>query len=203
MLEKIFDMDNPLMRALYTTADLIILNVLTIVCSIPIITWGAAYSALNEACWRLVKNEEGYLARTYFRSLKSNLKRGSILGLIFLCAIVIWIVDFTAARNVSLVLTVPLYVVAILLLPIAIMSFALLSRYDNTVRGTLKNAASLTIGFFPHCAAMSLLTAGFLAGTLVFFTRAVPLALLMGVSLPCYVNALIYVRIFAKLEEKK
>ena len=57
MLEKIFDMENPLMRALSVVADLIILNVLFVICSIPVITWGASFAALNDVVWHLVRNE--------------------------------------------------------------------------------------------------------------------------------------------------
>ena len=42
----LFDMENPVMRALSTTADLIVLNLLTILCCLPVVTVGAALFAL-------------------------------------------------------------------------------------------------------------------------------------------------------------
>ena len=42
-------MENPVMRALSTTADLIMLNLLTILCCLPVVTVGAALTALNTA----------------------------------------------------------------------------------------------------------------------------------------------------------
>ena len=58
-----FDMDNPVMRTLSMLADIVILNLLTLFCSLPIITAGAAVTALNDACIRLVRMEDGELGR--------------------------------------------------------------------------------------------------------------------------------------------
>ena len=46
-MKRLFDMDNPLMQALGILADLMVLNLLTIVCSLPVLTAGAALTALN------------------------------------------------------------------------------------------------------------------------------------------------------------
>ena len=54
-----FDMDNPVMRTLSMLADVIVLNLLTLLCSLPIVTAGAAITALNDACIRLVRLEDG------------------------------------------------------------------------------------------------------------------------------------------------
>ena len=46
MLKGLFDMDNPFWRFMSLVADLIILNLLFVLCSIPIITIGASTTAL-------------------------------------------------------------------------------------------------------------------------------------------------------------
>ena len=51
--------DNPIMRGMGRLADFIILNLLWVVCSIPIITIGASTTALYTVMLKLVKNEEG------------------------------------------------------------------------------------------------------------------------------------------------
>ena len=44
---KFFDMDSPLMQGLGKMADLLWLNVLTLICCIPIVTIGASFTAMN------------------------------------------------------------------------------------------------------------------------------------------------------------
>lgn len=44
---RFFDLDSPLMSALNKLADLIILNILVIICSLPVFTIGASMTALH------------------------------------------------------------------------------------------------------------------------------------------------------------
>jgi hypothetical protein len=44
---KIFDLDSPLMNVLNKMADLMWLNILTLICCIPIITAGAAFTSMH------------------------------------------------------------------------------------------------------------------------------------------------------------
>ena len=83
MLKNIFDMENPVMRAMGIAADLLILNALTVLCCLPVLTAGAAYTALNDVALRIVRGDDPYPVRTYFRSFRRNLKQGSALGMIY------------------------------------------------------------------------------------------------------------------------
>ena len=74
-----FDMENPVMRTLSTIADLIILNLLTVLCSLPIITAGTAIIALNTVSLRIIRNEDGSLMKDFFQAFTKNLKKGTLL----------------------------------------------------------------------------------------------------------------------------
>lgn len=64
------------MRGLDMVANAAVLTLLTAVCSIPLVTIGAALSASYEAAWA-AKEGRGYLLRTYFSAFKrtSQLQR--------------------------------------------------------------------------------------------------------------------------------
>ena len=51
---RLFNLDNPFMLALNKLADLIILNFLTMICCIPVITIGASMTALNYVALKIV-----------------------------------------------------------------------------------------------------------------------------------------------------
>ena len=91
---RFFNMDSPLFSFLNRVADLIILNLLTLVCCIPIFTVGAAMTGLNYVCLKMVRNEEGYIVRGFFKSFKQNFKQATIIWLIILLAIIVLAGDF-------------------------------------------------------------------------------------------------------------
>ena len=57
-MSSFFSMDSPVMRFLSRVCDLIILNLLAIVCSIPIVTIGASITAMFSVTLKMVKGEE-------------------------------------------------------------------------------------------------------------------------------------------------
>ena len=75
-------------------ADLILLNLLFIICCIPIVTIGASITAMYYVTLKMVRNEESYLFRSFFKSFKQNLKQSTVIWLILLAvSIVLWM-DF-------------------------------------------------------------------------------------------------------------
>ena len=75
-------MDNVITRALSKICDMICLNVLWVICSIPIVTIGASTTALYTVMLKMVRNEEGYIFRGFFKAFKENFKQSTIIWLI-------------------------------------------------------------------------------------------------------------------------
>ena len=73
-MKKFFDQDNPFNVILTGIFDLAILNILWFICCIPIITIGASTSALYSVTLKMVRNEEGEIAKSFFAAFKSNFK---------------------------------------------------------------------------------------------------------------------------------
>ena len=200
-MKKIFDENNPLMRALSIAADLLFLNLLTLLCSLPVVTAGAALSALCDSVQHIVRDEQSYLIKAYFRSFRSNLFKGSLLGLIFLAAAVLVYLDWLAASAYAPALRFSAAAVGVIVLAVALYAFALQARYENTIGATLKNAATLMVAYFPRTAGMVVCTLAIWLIALHFLRYALPLLLMFGISLPCYVCALLYQEIFEKMEK--
>ena len=195
-----FDMNNPVMRTLSMLADIVVLNLLTLVCSLPVITAGAALTALNDACIRLVRNEDGELARDYFRAFRSNFKNGTLLWLLFLAAAALIYFDYLAALTFVPQLRAGIFAVALIVLAISFYAFALLARYDNSLWKTLKNAAQLAVGFFPRTLVILVFAVAFWLACIHWFSFGSLVLLLAGLSLPVYVCAVMLDGMFHKLE---
>ena len=202
MLRAFFDENNPVMKALGGAADLIVINLLAVLCSLPVVTAGAAYAALCDFCRKMTRNEEGYLLRDYLRAFRSNLKGGSLLGTAFLLCSLVLYVDYRLAAWVLPILRVGVTAVWFCLLSLALYAFPLLARYEQSLWTTVKNAAALAVAYFPRTAGMVFCTAGFwvVALSAPVLTALLPL---FGLSLPCYVCALLCNPILDRLEGRE
>ena len=68
------------MAALTKMADLMWLNILTLALCFPIITAGAALTAKDYMCYKLLKNEETGITKGFFRSLSRISDRPPLYG---------------------------------------------------------------------------------------------------------------------------
>lgn len=157
---KLFSPDSKFMRAMSLLGDLILLNLVFLVCCVPIVTIGPAITALDTAAFRLARGEEGKLAGPFFRDFRQNLRRGVPLWLVLLLAgafvtVDIWLfASFTGPLRFLEVLFV---LMLALVLFTAGYAFPLLSQFDNTVKGTLKNALFLSLGYLPRTIVITVL----------------------------------------------
>ena len=202
MLKRFFDLDNPVMRALSVAADLLVLNVYPMLCCLPVVTAGPAITALNDVLIRMSRGEEGRLTRTYFRAFRGNLKKGVLLGLLVLLAGAFIRFDDLAARAYIPLLRYPIAATGVIALGIAMYAFALLARYENTLAGTLKNAAALAVAFAPRTLGMLGFAAALWVLGIRFYRVGAPILLLFGLALPCYVNIALLRPVFDQLENR-
>ena len=202
---NIFEEGSPFQRFLNKVADLLILNLNTLVMCVPIITIGAALTAMHYVLLKMVRGEEGYIVKSFFRSFKREFGQATILWILFVA------LGALMASNMVLVLEgtghYPIWlpssilVAAVLELIIMIYTFALLSRFDNSVYHTLLNAVTLTFSELPRSLAMAVIT---LTPAIAFLTTTVllPLLVLFGLSVPGYACAMVYDPIFRKIEKQ-
>lgn len=202
MFNRIFDMENPVMRALGAICDLLVLNLLTVLCALPVVTAGAALTALDDMMLRMVRREDGHVVKGYFHAFRANLKKGVILGLVFLLAAAVLYMDYLIVSALSPALRVAVAAAALVVSAIALYAFALLARYENTLVQTLKNAAILSIVYFPRTLGLLVFTLALWLACLTFFQIALPVLMMFGLSLPAYIAALLFDGIFQKLENE-
>lgn len=202
--------DNPIMRGMGRIADFIILNLLWIVCSIPIITIGASTTALYTVMLKLVKNEEGYIAKGFLKAFKENFKQSTIMWVIFLLLGILFVVDFVAIRLmpniVGGILQMFFLFMGLLLIAWMVYAFALQARFVNTVKNTLKNALILVFAKLPFSVLIIIISIGpVLATFLTFQTLMVGIMVwfFAGVSLVAWLNSFLLRIVFRKLEESE
>ncbi len=78
-----FQIDGPVVRFFSILGDMIILNILWIICCVPIVTIGPATIAAHYVAMKLVRDEGRSVKEMFFKSFFCNLKQGMLLGIIF------------------------------------------------------------------------------------------------------------------------
>ena len=79
-------------------------------------------------------------------------------------------------------------------------AFPLLARFQNTVFGTLRNAATLVAAAFPRTLGMAVATIAIPLAVMLFAPLA-PVLVLVGFSGPGFICALLYSPVFRKMEK--
>ena len=223
-----FSMDSPLMRFLNRMADLIVLNLLSILFAIPALISGyltlaiygetgqlplvyllitallsfpvgASLTALHTVLIKMVKNEEGYIVKGFFKAFRDNFFQATAIGLLAAALTVLLIADLLIVKGWFRAFFAA---AAFLLYGMLLYVYPLQARFYNPVGRNIRNSLLMEIAAFPRTLLMMAVSA--LALVLIYFAGnyAVPIAILFGISVPAYLQAMIYVPYFKRLEEK-
>ena len=204
-MSRAFNFEGPVFTFLSRLADLFWLNLLFIVCCIPVITIGAATTALYYVTLKMAKDEEGYITRSYFTSFKDNFKQATVIWIGFLVVEMIMITDLRIVNggNTAEILSSPalgnVIMVAVFLMGIVILMvgtyiFPILAQFDNTIKNTAKNAFLISIRHLPYTIAMLVITA--IPVVLIWFFPALFILVLIMFSATAYFNSKLFNKIF-------
>lgn len=200
-MNHLFSMDNKFFLFMGRVADLIILNVLWMICCLPIVTIGASTTSLFYVTMKMVDNEESYIIRGFFKSFKQNLKQSTVIWMIMLILGIVLGADITILSRSGLpyknYLLPVFYFMALIYFFTLLYVFPLLAKFANTTKNILKNSLLFSIRFLPSTFLIAVIVAG--SGILGFiFIQTLPFWILIGFSLIAFCTSFLYMRIFKK-----
>jgi uncharacterized membrane protein YesL len=153
--------DGRIFRFAAKVSNLFLLNILWLIFSIPIITMGAATSAVYYITLKMVKNEEGYIIKDFWYAFRQNLKQGIMIEFVLLVGGVILLGDiwyFLHLGNIFGYIFAAIFSIGLTIYVLTlIFIFPLLAKYSNTVFGTLKNAVLMSLTHLPSSIALAVL----------------------------------------------
>ena len=182
----------------------VFLNILWFICSIPIFTIGASTTALYYVTLKMAKNEEGNIAKSFFRSFKENFKQSTIIWMILFvigCALALdgYIFYHMHFENVLWTIGTAVFFVAVAAYVVVLLYiFPLLARFDNTTAAMFKNAIALGIRFL-LCTVLIVVIHAMMAYVVVFiFTPAI----IFGEGLCAFLSSIFLANIMIQCEDK-
>lgn len=154
-MKKLFSLDNPVLRFLDKMADMIILNLLFIVCSIPVITVGASATTMCYVTLKMRDGEEGSVFKDFFKAFRKNFVQATLIWIILAVLAAILLVDYRLIRDLEgsgyQIIRILLPICAVLWGVIILYVFFIQARFQNTIPNTLRNALTLAIVNAPRC----------------------------------------------------
>ena len=200
---KFFSMDSLFYRLGTKISDILILNLLWVVCCLPIITIGASTTAIYYVSLKMVKNEEDYIVKSFFKSFKQNFKQSTIMWLIFLVFGGILGTDYYYLFKVVEKPTIFLKGITILasvLYTFSILyAFPLLARYHNTIRRTIFNSLVISLRYLPRTIIIILLIA-VLSFIGLYSTTSLLFTVMFGGGVVAFVVSAYVLKVFENLE---
>lgn len=210
MFSGLFNYDNPVWRFIGKFFDILILNILWMVCSIPVFTIGASTTAVYYVTLKLVRDEEGSTAKEFFKSFRENFKQATAIWLVLLVAGTLIAGDiyfFIRVQNMSSSLRMVMLAIfagfGLIWSGIGLFVFPLQCRFYNPVKKTLFNAFFLSIRHFLQT--LGILVIDLAIPALAFFVLPMlqPLLFLFGFPLLAFINSFMFVGIFDKYMPKQ
>ena len=147
-----FNMDGPIFRFLNKMADLCILNLIFMICCLPVITIGASLTALYTVTLKMSHDQEGYMARSFFKAFKENFRQATMIWVPSLLLLFVMLADIRIYSSSNAGKYQPLligaYLLFVLIIFLIIFSFPVLAKFKNTTGNIIKNSLLMGIGSF-------------------------------------------------------
>ena len=144
-------LDSPFFKFAQLVADIIILNFLWIIFSVPIFTIGAATSALYFCTTRRIADREGYITQDFWKAFKVCFVKSTILWVLMLIigigsflnirAVLLGYIDAPLVFHTNIVLVVLLLLMSVFIFPVA-------ARFDMGIKQIIKTSFFFSMRHF-------------------------------------------------------
>ena len=204
MAKNSFSFDSPLVQSFESVKDLLILNIWTVLCCIPVVTAGASLAAMHTVALKIQRNEEGYVTKDFFKAFRSNLKIGCKASILLILILGFIYADFYAISLLDIwfadVARVLLLVLGILLALTLTFLFPVMAKFDAGLWNTIKNAFCFALSHIGKTLLMLILN--LIPWIICYYVNVlIPLLFFFGLSVPAIMGAKLYDKEFKRLED--
>ncbi len=148
---KLFSLDSPVYRFMQRLWDVVKLNFMWILFSLPVVTVGCSTIAAAYVTLRMVDESEGDVVKDFLKGFRTNWKQGIPLSFISVICFLAVYFDFQLYNNLQenslIFLLMGVFGVYIFTLSLLYV-FHLIARYENTLLGSIRNSFRLSMKFF-------------------------------------------------------
>lgn len=203
--------DSRFSRVLSRLTELVLLNFVFLLTCIPFFTIGASVTALYSTTLKMVRNEEGYIIRGYFKDFKENFKQATAFWLIELLLYaqlrVLYVAAAVNGGRLIQIYTVITWTLGILYSLYFLFVFPLTATFRNTFFKIAGNAFIMIISHFPWVLASYLIVVLPVALSFGINTRILKFSMLfwilIGFALLLFLSSFCLNRIFIRYMDRE
>lgn len=197
-MDKLFDLDNPFFRFVAKLVDVVWLNIIWLLFSIPVVTIGASTTAMYSVTMKMARDKEGYVFQGFWKSFKENFKQATIIWIILLIIGTVLGTDLyffyhSTSKYAKFGMAV-MIALSSLALCTTIYIFPLQAQFENRVKQTIKNAFIICVRHLPSTV---LLLAIYAVAAFCLYIAAF-LVVIFIFGLTAFITAFIYNKIFVR-----
>lgn len=205
-MKLILNPNNKFFTMMTKVADLIILNLLFLLCSLPIFTIGAALSSMYSVTMKLAKGEEPSILKEFFKAMTINFKSSTIIWVINLLVFMViyfdlYFVEGILHSSLGDFLRISFLTLSLIFFTMSSYAFPMVAKFYNSTGNYLKNSFLMALKHLPGTFLILIINliplAAFLIGSFVL-GFSIYLYLLLGFSFSAYINSFTFNKIFDK-----
>lgn len=199
--------DNKIMNFFSRVVDLLLLNFLFVITSLPVFTLGASLTALFSAAMKLVRNEESYVSKDYFRAFKTNFRQATVSFWAFALVLALLfgnlMISYQQSGSFYLVLRMISFLFVIFIGIYFLYFFPVLARFYFTTRQILLHIPHMILTHFSSFILLIILLIPLIflcVYSLFTATCVIVFGCICGFSVYAYVMSMLFRKIFEPYE---
>lgn len=202
----LFKWDSKFWQACNVITYYVLLNIFSLIFSIPVFTAGAAISAKYYMAMKLARGEEVYIFKTYLKAFKSNFKQATKVWFIQFVIALLLAYDFYLIlsgdpESYGSTTFLVMIIVSVVFVMVSMSCYGLMARFEMKTFDLIKGAITFTILKLPFMVfAAFLLIAPFIL--CAFHMELLPAILALGPAATLYIIAAFFVKSFKQVEER-
>lgn len=202
-----FRPDSEFMNLLSKCADYVILNLLCLLCCLPVVTAGAALTAKYYVSMKLVRGEEPAVTKAYFLAFRKNFRQATAVWAIQMLMLAVLIVDWYLVNKapdgeIHPAFVFFLTVLTVLVAGIIFCVFPMLARFYISTKEAIRGACVFTLMKLPRV--LLALAVMAITGIVCFwYMQWLPAIWAFSTGVMLYYNSRMFVKEFEKVEKQR
>lgn len=201
---NIFSSDGWFTRIFGTLGDIILVNILFIICSIPVFTIGASMSGMYYALMRKQRTDDGGIAKLFFKGFKDNFKQATGAWLLYIVISFVFSMDFRLFGNggpqENRLMYYASVVMFVLVSFIAIYIFPVIAAFENKLKELIIQSiylAARNIIFTVIIMILYTLPVYVLISNTQVFLVGIFVLIICGFGMIAYISSMLFLKAFS------
>lgn len=168
---------------------IVLLNIIFIVCSLPIFTIGASYAGMHSVIVKILRDKPVYVISDFKNGFKENFKQGTIAYIIFSFIASIFCLSYIYYSVNFVFLSYIMLAIIFISIMVSTYVYPLIVGVALDLKHIYKNAINLTVICLPRSLVAGIFLVIYYYITFLLFPISIIWGIFLGISMPCFISS--------------